>query len=69
MLVKRYYRFTERQSMDKKVLYLTIGAGGFIGGYLPVLLFNASGFDLFSIIGGVIGSIAGLLAGIKLINN
>jgi hypothetical protein len=55
--------------MDKKVLYLTIGAGGFIGGYLPVLLFNASGFDLFSIIGGILGSIIGLIVGIKLINN
>ena len=55
--------------MDKKVLYLTIGAGGFIGGYLPVLIFNASGFDLFSIMGGILGSIIGLIVGIKLINN
>jgi hypothetical protein len=54
--------------MDKKVLYLTIGAGGLIGGYLPVLLFNASGLDLFSIIGGIIGSVVGLIIGIKIIN-
>ena len=55
--------------MDKKIIYLTISVGGFIGGYLPVLLFNASGFDLFSIIGGLIGSIIGLVIGIKLINS
>ncbi len=55
--------------MDKKVIYLTIGVGGLLGAYLPVLLFNASGFDLLSIIGGVVGSMVGLLVGIKIISN
>ncbi|MCA9350471.1 hypothetical protein KC874_02170 [Candidatus Saccharibacteria bacterium] len=55
--------------MDKKTVYLVISAGGLIGSYLPVLLFNADGFGLVSIIGGVIGSIAGIVIAYKIIQN
>ncbi|MBP9813042.1 hypothetical protein H6794_02795 [Candidatus Nomurabacteria bacterium] len=55
--------------MDKKTVYLVISAGGFIGAYLPVLLFNADGFGLVSIVGGVIGSIIGIVVAYKLIQN
>ena len=55
--------------MDKKIIYLTISAGGLIGAYLPVWLFKVDGFSLVSIIGAIIGSVAGLYAGYKIIQN
>lgn len=54
---------------DKKIIYLLIGVGGFIGAYLPVLLFKVDGFSLVSIIGGLVGSVLGLYIGYKIITN
>lgn len=44
-----------------KLVWLLIGVGGFIGGYIPVLL-GADGLSLWSLIGGTVGSIAGIWA-------
>jgi hypothetical protein len=51
--------------MNKGLLYLCITVGGIIGSYIPVL-FGASGLSLISILGGAIGSFAGIWAAIKL---
>jgi len=51
--------------MSKKLVYLLSVVGGTIGSYIPVL-FGSSGFSAASMIGFVIGSFAGIYAGIKL---
>ena len=51
--------------MDKKIIMLLAGVGGTIGGYLPVL-FGASGFGGWSILGAFVGGVAGIYAGYKL---
>jgi hypothetical protein len=43
----------------KSVLWLLIGIGGTIGGFIPVW-FGASYFSLWGILGSLIGSIAGI---------
>jgi len=43
---------------------LTIG--GMIGGYLPVVLFQVSGFSWLSLVCGFVGCIVGLWLGWKL---
>jgi hypothetical protein len=50
----------------KGLIYLGITVGGIIGAYLPIVLFHQDSFSAVSIIGGTIGSFAGLWAGYKL---
>lgn len=52
-------------SMNKGLLYLCITVGGIVGSYIPVL-FGAGGLSMISIMGGVVGSFAGIWAAIKL---
>jgi hypothetical protein len=51
--------------MSKGLVYLLIFVGGVIGSYVPVI-FGQSAFSAVSIIGGVIGSLAGIWAAFKL---
>lgn len=51
--------------MNKGLIMLMSGVGGTIGGYVPVL-FGASGFGGWSILGAFIGGLVGIYAGVKL---
>ncbi len=51
--------------MDKKIILLVTGAGGALGGYIPVLL-GASGFSGWSILGAFVGGIFGIWLGVRL---
>lgn len=51
--------------MDKKVILLTAGFGGAVGGYLPTLL-GASSFSGWSLLGAFVGGLAGIWIGAKL---
>lgn len=51
--------------MNKGLIMLMSGVGGTIGGYLPVLL-GVGGLSGWSILGGLIGGVVGIWAGIKL---
>lgn len=51
--------------MNKGVIMLMAGFGGSVGGYIPVLL-GASGFSGWSILGGLLGGIAGIWLGVKI---
>lgn len=53
--------------MTKSTIYLFIFIGGFIGSYIPVL-FGADGLG-WNIIGGTLGSFAGIWAAVKLNNS
>jgi hypothetical protein len=50
----------------KMIIYVSIFVCGIIGSYLPVLLFGAGVFDMISLVGGVVGSIAGVFIGYKI---
>jgi hypothetical protein len=52
--------------MSKGLIYLAITIGGGIGGYVPVLLFHAGGLSFASIIGSLLGSVAGIYIVYKL---
>lgn len=52
----------------KGLIYLGIFLGGAIGSYIPVL-FGQDMFSLASLLGGTLGSFAGLWAGYKLGNS
>ena len=51
--------------MNKKVIILVSGAGGVLGGYIPVL-FGVSGLSGWSIAGAFLGGILGIWVGTKL---
>jgi Na+/glutamate symporter len=51
--------------MTKGLVYLLIFLGGAIGSYIPAL-FGQDMFSPASIIGGIIGSIVGIWAAVKL---
>ena len=51
--------------MSKGIIGLMAGVGGTVGGYLPVL-FGASGFGGWSILGAFVGGIAGIWVGYKM---
>ena len=53
--------------MTKGLVYILIFIGGAIGSYVPVL-FGQSPFSMVSIIGGIVGSIAGVWSAYKLQN-
>lgn len=46
--------------MTKGLVYLLVFVGGIIGSYIPVLLFHQGAFSAVSIIGGLVGSFAGV---------
>lgn len=48
--------------MDKKIILLTTGLGGTVGGYIPVI-FGADGFGGWSILGALIGGLVGVWIG------
>ena len=50
----------------KWAIYIGAGAGGFIGGYVPVLLWNADALDALSLLGGFIGTLLGLWVGYRI---
>lgn len=54
--------------MNKKVLLLCAGVGTIVGAYVPVLLFSASELSGWSMLGSVIGGLAGIWAGVKFSN-
>lgn len=49
----------------KWAIYIGGGLGGLIGGYLPVLFWNADPMDMTSLTWGFIGTIIGLIVGVK----
>lgn len=51
--------------MSKGLIYFAVFIGGLIGSYIPVL-FGQSYFSAISIIGSVVGSLAGIWAAVKL---
>jgi len=53
--------------MSKGFVYLCVFIGGLIGSYIPVL-FHQGYFSTASIIGGAVGSFAGIWMAIKLSN-
>lgn len=55
--------------MEKLFIYGGITLGGILGAYIPVWLFNVDGLSLVSLIGGTIGSLAGLFFGYKAAQN
>jgi hypothetical protein len=54
--------------MNKGLMTLFIIIGGLIGSYIPILLGQDS-FSIASILGGGVGSIAGIWAAYKLSNS
>jgi hypothetical protein len=52
--------------MSKGLMMLSITICGGIGSYIPVILWHAGGLSGWSIIGGLIGSIAGIWVAFKL---
>ena len=51
--------------MNKGMIYLGATVGGVVGSYVPVVLFHAGGLSGASILGGLIGGIAGVWLGYK----
>ncbi|HSX28327.1 MAG TPA: hypothetical protein VLF60_02660 [Candidatus Saccharimonadales bacterium] len=49
----------------KLAIYGGATLGGLIGGYVPVLLFHASALGMSSLVWGSVGTLVGLIAGIK----
>jgi hypothetical protein len=52
---------------SKKLIWVGLTIGGFVGGYIP-LLWGDSAFSFASIIFSAIGGLAGIWAGYKLSN-
>ena len=52
--------------MAKTTIFFGAFLGGIVGSYLPVVLFGSGWFSLASIIGGFVGSAAGIWLGWKL---
>jgi hypothetical protein len=52
----------------KSLIYIGIFVGGAIGSYIPAL-FGQDMFSFASIVGGLVGSVAGLWAGYKMGTN
>jgi hypothetical protein len=47
--------------MNKKVLWMCMAVGSTIGGYIPTF-FGQSSFGLMSILGSLVGGVAGVFA-------
>lgn len=52
--------------MDKRVIWLCVLAGSTVGGFVPEL-WGGSGFGMASILFGIVGGIAGVWVGAKLV--
>ncbi len=52
-------------TMNKGLITLMAGVGTTVGGYIPAML-GAGGFSGWSILGGLVGGIVGIWAGVKL---
>ena len=52
--------------MNKALMWTSITVFGLVGAYIPVLLFKASDLSVWSILGGIIGSFAGIWVAMKL---
>jgi len=52
--------------MEKLTIYIGLTIGGIIGGYLPVVLLQVSGFSWVSLVCGFVGCIVGLWLGWRL---
>jgi hypothetical protein len=50
----------------KLMIYVGASIGGLIGGYIPVLFWHAGALSGWSLVGGLIGTIAGIYPGYKL---
>jgi hypothetical protein len=55
--------------VEKLYIYGGITLGGIIGSYLPVWLFKSDPIGPVSIVGGLIGGLAGLYFGYKAAHN
>ena len=55
-----------RTTMEKLTIYIGLTIGGIIGGYLPVVLFQVSGFSWVSLVCGFVGCLVGVWLGWKL---
>jgi hypothetical protein len=49
----------------KIIIYITAGIGGVVGSYLPVMFGSSNPFSGWSLLCGFIGTIAGIVIGIK----
>jgi hypothetical protein len=54
--------------MSKGLAYLAITIGGAIGSYLPVILLHQDSLGLLSILGGVVGGLAGIYLAYRISN-
>jgi len=52
--------------MGRSVIGLCAGFGGFVGSYVPVVLFGASSFGLASLLFGAVGGVLGVWAGVRI---
>jgi len=59
MGVKKDAARADIERMDRKILFMCITVGSTIGGYLPVFI-GQSQFSVASILGGLVGGIAGV---------
>ncbi len=50
--------------MNKKLILFFASAGGLAGGYLPYLFGDHNMFDIWSILGGLVGGFAGIWLGV-----
>lgn len=48
--------------MDKRLIMLGMTAGSFLGGYIPYLWGDTSGFDMSSVLFTAVGGFAGIWA-------
>lgn len=62
MAARGFYSYTE--SMNKTVLLIAATIGGLIGGYVPMLFGDTNMFDGWSVLGGLIGGLAGIWLGV-----
>ena len=54
------------KDMNKMTISICMTAGTIIGGFIPTWFGDTNLFDAWSIIGGLIGGIAGIWLGVKL---
>jgi hypothetical protein len=52
--------------MNKQIIYLMAGIGGTVGAYIPVWFFHQSDLSGMSILGSLVGGIAGIWLAVKL---
>lgn len=55
----------DRRGMDRRVVWLFVGAGTIAGGFVPVV-WGGSALGFASLVCGALGGVAGLWVGLKL---